>query len=80
LSSSGVLNPIRQLATVRTMSTRELRLVTSDGVTAQYQAEAPKRSTTRPRSPSRSSPRSAARASCRSAGSSTRIGRASPRS
>jgi HK97 family phage major capsid protein len=40
LSSSGVINPIRQLATVRTMSTRELRLVTSDGVVAQYQAEA----------------------------------------
>jgi len=40
LSSSGVLNPIRQLATVRTMSTRELRLVASDGVVAQYQAEA----------------------------------------
>jgi HK97 family phage major capsid protein len=40
LSSNGVLNPIRQLAEVRTMSTRELRLVTSDGVVAQYQAEA----------------------------------------
>jgi HK97 family phage major capsid protein len=40
LSSNGVINPIRQLATVRTMSTRELRLVTSDGVVAQYQAEA----------------------------------------
>jgi HK97 family phage major capsid protein len=40
LSSSGVLNPIRALADVRTVSTRELRLVTSDGVVAQYQAEA----------------------------------------
>jgi HK97 family phage major capsid protein len=40
LSSSGVANPIRELATVRTMATRELRLVTSDGVVAQYQAEA----------------------------------------
>jgi HK97 family phage major capsid protein len=40
LSSSGVINPIRALADVRTISTRELRLVTSDGVTAQYQAEA----------------------------------------
>jgi HK97 family phage major capsid protein len=40
LSSNGAINPIRQLATVRTMSTRELRLVSSDGVVAQYQAEA----------------------------------------
>jgi HK97 family phage major capsid protein len=40
LSSNGAINPIRQLAEVRTMSTRELRLVTSDGVVAQYQAEA----------------------------------------
>jgi HK97 family phage major capsid protein len=40
LSSNGAINPIRQLATVRTMSTRELRLVASDGVVAQYQAEA----------------------------------------
>jgi HK97 family phage major capsid protein len=40
LSSSGVINPIRALADVRTVSTRELRLVTSDGVVAQYQAEA----------------------------------------
>jgi HK97 family phage major capsid protein len=40
LSSNGALNPIRQLAEVRSMSTRELRLVTSDGVVAQYQAEA----------------------------------------
>jgi HK97 family phage major capsid protein len=40
LSSNGVINPIRALAEVRTMSTRELRLVTSDGVVAQYQAEA----------------------------------------
>jgi len=46
LSSNGVINPIRQLATVRTMSTRELRLVASDGVTAQYQTRARKRSTT----------------------------------
>jgi HK97 family phage major capsid protein len=40
LSSNGAINPIRSLATVRTMSTRELRLVASDGVVAQYQAEA----------------------------------------
>jgi HK97 family phage major capsid protein len=40
LSSSGVLNPVRDMATVRTMSTRELRLTTSDGVTAQYTPEA----------------------------------------
>jgi hypothetical protein len=40
LSSNGVLNPIRELAEVRTMATRELRLVTSEGVVAQYQAEA----------------------------------------
>jgi HK97 family phage major capsid protein len=40
LSSNGAINPIRALATVRTMSTRELRLVASDGVVAQYQAEA----------------------------------------
>jgi HK97 family phage major capsid protein len=40
LSSNGAINPIRQLADVRTMATRELRLVTSDGVVAQYQAEA----------------------------------------
>jgi HK97 family phage major capsid protein len=40
LSSNGAINPIRALADVRTMSTRELRLVTSDGVIAQYQAEA----------------------------------------
>jgi HK97 family phage major capsid protein len=40
LSSNGALNPIRALAEVRTMSTRELRLVASDGVVAQYQAEA----------------------------------------
>jgi HK97 family phage major capsid protein len=40
LSSNGSINPIRQLATVRTMATRELRLVASDGVVAQYQAEA----------------------------------------
>jgi HK97 family phage major capsid protein len=39
LSSNGAINPIRALADVRTMSTRELRLVTSDGMTAQYQAE-----------------------------------------
>jgi HK97 family phage major capsid protein len=39
LSSNGAINPFRQVATVRTMSTRELRLVTSDGVVAQYQAE-----------------------------------------
>jgi HK97 family phage major capsid protein len=40
LSSNGSINPIRALATVRTMATRELRLVASDGVVAQYQAEA----------------------------------------
>ena len=40
LSSNGAINPVRALADVRTMSTRELRLVTSDGVVAQYQAEA----------------------------------------
>jgi HK97 family phage major capsid protein len=40
LSSNGAINPIRALATVRTMATRELRLVASDGVVAQYQAEA----------------------------------------
>jgi len=40
LSSNGAINPIRELAEVRTMSTRELRLVSSDGVVAQYQAEA----------------------------------------
>jgi HK97 family phage major capsid protein len=40
LSSNGAINPIRQLADVRTMATRELRLVTSDGGVAQYQAEA----------------------------------------
>jgi HK97 family phage major capsid protein len=40
LSSSGSINPIRQLADVRTMSTRELRLVTADSFVAQYQAEA----------------------------------------
>lgn len=39
LSSNGAINPIRALADVRTMSTRELRLVTSDGTTAQYQGE-----------------------------------------
>lgn len=39
LASNGVINPIRQLADVRTMSTRELRLVASDGVVAQYQLE-----------------------------------------
>jgi HK97 family phage major capsid protein len=40
LASNGSINPIRGLANVRTMSTRELRLVASDGVVAQYQAEA----------------------------------------
>jgi hypothetical protein len=40
LSSNGAINSIRALAEVRTMSTRELRLVTSDGTTAQYQSEA----------------------------------------
>jgi HK97 family phage major capsid protein len=40
LSSNGAINPIRSLANVRSMSTRELRLVSSDGVTATYSAEA----------------------------------------
>jgi HK97 family phage major capsid protein len=40
LSSNGAINPFRELAQVRTMTTRELRLVTTDGSTAQYQAEA----------------------------------------
>jgi HK97 family phage major capsid protein len=40
LSSNGAVNPIRALATVRQMTTRELRLVTSDGVTATYAPEA----------------------------------------
>jgi HK97 family phage major capsid protein len=40
LSSNGAINPIRALAEVRPMSTRELRLVSSAGVVAQYQAEA----------------------------------------
>jgi HK97 family phage major capsid protein len=39
LSSNGAINPFRELAQVRTMTTRELRLVTSDGGVAQYQAE-----------------------------------------
>ena len=40
LVSNGALNPIRQLATVRTISTLELRLLATDGVTASYAAEA----------------------------------------
>jgi HK97 family phage major capsid protein len=40
LTSSGALNPIREVANVRTMSTRELRLVSSAGVTAEYTPEA----------------------------------------
>jgi HK97 family phage major capsid protein len=40
LSSNGAINPIRALAQVRPMATRELRLVASDGVVAQYQLEA----------------------------------------
>jgi HK97 family phage major capsid protein len=39
LMSSGTVNPIRQLATVRTISTRELRLLATDGVTSAYAAE-----------------------------------------
>jgi HK97 family phage major capsid protein len=39
LSSDGALNPIRELATVRQMTTAELRLVTSAGVTAAFSAE-----------------------------------------
>ncbi len=40
LSSNGVLNPIRQLSTVETISTNEWRGVSSDGVTASFAAEA----------------------------------------
>jgi HK97 family phage major capsid protein len=40
LSSDGALNPIRELATVRSMTTHEVRLVTSEGVTASFAAEA----------------------------------------
>jgi HK97 family phage major capsid protein len=40
LTSSGALNPIRQLARVITTSTTEWRGVTSAGVTASYDAEA----------------------------------------
>jgi HK97 family phage major capsid protein len=40
LTSAGALNPVRQLARVETMVSNELRLVASDGVTAQYRAEA----------------------------------------
>lgn len=39
LSSSGEINPIRDLATVRTISTREWTGVSSDGVVASYDAE-----------------------------------------
>ncbi len=39
LSSSGAANPVRRLATVRSMISNELRLVTSDGVTVSYSAE-----------------------------------------
>ncbi|MFL5782447.1 MAG: phage major capsid protein [Thermoleophilaceae bacterium] len=39
LSSNGSINPVRELASVRTMTTRELRLVASDGTTASYAAE-----------------------------------------
>ncbi len=40
LTSSGALNPIRGVATVRSMTTHEVRLVTSAGVTASFAAEA----------------------------------------
>jgi HK97 family phage major capsid protein len=40
LSSNGALNPIRDVARVFTIATREWRGVSSDGVTAAYQAEA----------------------------------------
>jgi HK97 family phage major capsid protein len=40
LSSSGALNPIREVARVITMSSREWRGVSSAGVTASYDAEA----------------------------------------
>lgn len=39
LTSSGALNPIRQVARVITISTREWQGVSSDAVTAAYQAE-----------------------------------------
>ncbi len=39
LLSNGAINPVRQLATVRTISTLELRLIGTDGVTAAYAAE-----------------------------------------
>ena len=39
LCSSGAANPVRRLATVRSMISNELRLVTSDGVTVSYSAE-----------------------------------------
>jgi HK97 family phage major capsid protein len=40
LTSAGALNPVRQLARSLTMISNELRLIASDGVTAQYRAEA----------------------------------------
>lgn len=40
LMSSGAINPIRQLAQVRTISTLELRLLATDGVVASYAQEA----------------------------------------
>jgi HK97 family phage major capsid protein len=40
LSSAGELNPVRQIARVEIISTREWRGVSSDGVTASYDAEA----------------------------------------
>jgi HK97 family phage major capsid protein len=40
LTSSGALNPVRQLATVKTLSTTEWRGVSSAGVTASYDPEA----------------------------------------
>ncbi len=39
LMSNGAINPVRQLATVRTITTLELRLLGTDGVTAAYAAE-----------------------------------------
>jgi HK97 family phage major capsid protein len=40
LSSSGALNPVRTVARVETVGTREWRGVTTDGVVASYDAEA----------------------------------------
>jgi HK97 family phage major capsid protein len=40
LTGSGALNPVREVARVLTVGTREWRGVSSDGVTAGYVAEA----------------------------------------